>query len=361
MRSICHQNVGTWAAFPALYSLSITITGFEGVVRHDSLDSDLQANNMLALFKSASDNLKELKISGDLISSTFPTVTWPRLRSFTVTEHTPTPYISVPELTYNMPALRNLSILYTADLTRNEASGDLFPPFCLGVEGGQLLSDRSPFLESVTLSNQEPMDPILAQLPPTLPSLHLRAMADGYHPIDGSPWNLRRSPLTNSTAPRTLEKVSHLTSLTELSLSLKDFVQPALIKRIVAVFPQLQVLELSHASFINAHGRQDVCDPALLESLQLFPCLQHLRIALDFDDWDYDPWGPQRRAARWLLGGIPSLRTVCLSWQQFWYEFGFDVVVWHEWDRGLFFRPPTPPLPEPPPFEDIEPVEIRQR
>ncbi|KAK7017339.1 hypothetical protein R3P38DRAFT_1322654 [Favolaschia claudopus] len=202
---------------------------------------------------------------------------------------------------------------------------------------------------------------MFSQLPDTLPSLHLRAMADGYHPIEGSPWNLRQSPLTDSTAPLTLERVSHLTSLTELSLTLNDFVQPALIERIVAVFPQLQVLELSHAWFIRAPGRRDVCDPALLESLQLFPCLQHLRIALDFDDWEYDPWGPQRRAARWLLGGIPSLRTLCLSWQQAWYQYGFDVVVWHEWDRRLFLRPPTPPRPESPPPEAFEPEEIRQR
>lgn len=102
------------------------------------------------------------------------------LQNFIVTEHTPTPYIAVPELVSKMPTLRDLSVLYSADLSQAPEAGEIYPPPRLGAPGGGLLTQCSTLLTSITLSNLEPADPIFAQLPRSLESLHLLAMQDGY-------------------------------------------------------------------------------------------------------------------------------------------------------------------------------------
>lgn len=193
----------------------------------------------MAFLKNLTRSLTALQISGDLLCPEFLSLRWLQLRKFTVTEHTPTPYIPLPELVSQMPALRELSILFTVDVTRNRDTGAIYPPFRLGSATGELLTLRSPFLASVTLSNLEPADPIFAQLPRALPSLHLMAMVDGYLPIQGRPAKLWEAPLTNSTALIALENISHLRDLVELSLTLNDFATAALIHRLALVFPQL--------------------------------------------------------------------------------------------------------------------------
>lgn len=235
--------------FLTLESLLICIVGFKGVVRHQNIDREKQASNIVALLKNISRGLTALQISGDLLHPEFLSLTWPQLRKFTATEHTPRPYIPVPDLVSQMPALRELSILYSADVSRDRDVGDMYPPFRLGSAAGELLTRSCPFLASVTLSNLEPTDPIFAQLPLALQSLHLRAMVDGYLPLEGFPKNLWEAPLTHATALITLEKISHLEDLTELSLTLDDFATAALIQRVASVFSRLQFLELDHATY----------------------------------------------------------------------------------------------------------------
>jgi hypothetical protein len=62
---------------------------------------------------------------------------------------------------------------------------------------------------------------------------------------------------------------------------------------------------------------------------------------------EFDQEGVQRRAAHWLLEGFPELYTVAFSWEQQWWFYGFEMVVWRVWDRGVLLRPPSPPPPEP--------------
>jgi hypothetical protein len=66
----------------------------------------------------------------------------------------------------------------------------------------------------------------------------------------------------------------------------------------------------------------------------------------------HNPHVRQRRAARWLLAGLPSLLTVSFSWQQSWWTYGFTMLVWREWDRSLLLRPPSPPPRERSPIRE---------
>jgi hypothetical protein len=90
-----------------------------------------------------------------------------------------------------------------------------------------------------------------------------------------------------------------------------------------------------------------------LEALRQFPLLTRLHISLNFMDRKFDPDIPQRRAAHWLLEGLPNLRTVAFSWEQKWWYYGFDMVVWREWDRSLLLRPLLPPSWQPSPVQPI--------
>ncbi|KAF8127782.1 hypothetical protein K438DRAFT_2000581 [Mycena galopus ATCC 62051] len=289
-----------------------------------------------------------LQISGDLLCLDFLSLTWPRLRKFTVTEHTPTPYIPVPDMVSQMPALRELRVLFTADLTRDRDAGDMYPPFMLGTADGELVTRCCPLPASITLSNLEPTDPVFAQLPRALESLHLLAMVDGVLPVRGRPARLWAAPLTHHTVLIALENISHLQDLSELSLTLDDFATASLIHRIASVVPRLRTLELGNSSYLYSDKFCfDVRDATILEALQDFPLLTHLRISLNFMNGEFDQEGVQRRAAHWLLEGLPRLYTVAFSLEQQWWFYGFDMVVWRVWDRGVLLRPPPPPPPEP--------------
>ncbi|KAJ7242838.1 hypothetical protein B0H12DRAFT_839754 [Mycena haematopus] len=95
--------------FPSLSSLLICICGFKGVTRVDGIDIDTEKRNIAMLLHILSDRLTSLQISGDLISPEFSTFRWPKLQEFTITEHTPTPFIPVLTLVAHMPALRVFS------------------------------------------------------------------------------------------------------------------------------------------------------------------------------------------------------------------------------------------------------------
>jgi hypothetical protein len=97
----------------------------------------------------------------------------------------------------------------------------------------------------------------------------------------------------------------------------------------------------------------NVIQPTILEALQQFPLLTRLRMSLNFIDREFDPDTPQRRAAHWLLEGLPHLCTVAFSWEQKWWYYGFDMVVWREWDRSVLLRPPSPPSWQPSPVPPI--------
>ncbi|KAJ7474861.1 hypothetical protein FB451DRAFT_1246859 [Mycena latifolia] len=327
-------------SFPSLEILLICICGFNGVVRGPNIDHTTEMRTVSALLRNVAERLLELRISGDLLPSEFVSFRWPRLQKFAVTEHTPRPYIPIPDLVSQMPALRDLSVLFSADFTRPE--GDIHPPFQLGTHGGGLLTNRSPCLNSVTLSNMEPADPIFGQLPSCLKSLHLLAMRDMYPPELRFPQNCREAALTPTTVFTALDHISRLQDLTELSLTVNDYATAQLIDGIASRFPRLRLLQLGHS--IYAHGNiylHDVRDETILEALQHLPLLTDLKISLDFRERVFHE-GPQEQAARWLMQGLPRLRTVAFSWVQWrwWDLYGLEPVGWQEpWDRSVLLRP----------------------
>jgi hypothetical protein len=79
--------------FATLDSLSISIAGFRGALRKRDIDHARETRNVVAFLKNISHSLPALRISGDLLSPDFLSLWWLELRSFTVTEHTPTPFI----------------------------------------------------------------------------------------------------------------------------------------------------------------------------------------------------------------------------------------------------------------------------
>ncbi|KAJ7216626.1 hypothetical protein GGX14DRAFT_605587 [Mycena pura] len=346
--------------FSILDSLSICIAGFgfEGVVRSEDIDRVRETKNVATLLKNFSHSLCMFQISGDLLSPDFLSLRWPKLRKFTITEHTPTLFIPVPDLVSQMPALRELSVLYCPDSSRDWNAGEGCPPFRLGTATGGLLTSCCPHLVSVTLSNLESGDPIFAQLPHGLQSLHLLAKGDGSFPVFGKPRQLLEAALTHTTALTALENISHLADLTELSLTLETFVTAVLIHCVASFFPRLRFLELGNSTYLyGALSPPDFRDPTILEALQCFPLLTDLRISLNFPDLVMNQHVPHRRAARWLLDGLPNLRTVAFSWEQDGQKHGSDLLVWRVWDRSVFQCPPSPSLPtrEPTPWI-IEPA-----
>ncbi|KAK6969132.1 hypothetical protein R3P38DRAFT_2671424 [Favolaschia claudopus] len=226
--------------FPALETLVMSTAGFWGVVGQDDVDRPKQAFVVDSLLKAVGDRLTELRISGDLISTTFPSTRWSRLRKLAITEHSPAPYIHVCDIVSNMPVLRHLEVLYTLDITSEDARRrTIFPSFHLGDESGRALSDSCPLLSVISLGNLLPSDPIFAQLPPRLPSLDLRAPVDPYDYIKGFPRHASL-PFNEHTLPCVLPRLRHYQDLNELCLDLESFVHAALIQHIGLALPGIE-------------------------------------------------------------------------------------------------------------------------
>ncbi|KAK7028739.1 hypothetical protein R3P38DRAFT_934656 [Favolaschia claudopus] len=346
-------------SFPALETLVMSTAGFWGVVGQDDVERPEQAFVVDSLLKAVSDRLTELRISGDLISTTFPSIAWSRLRKLAITEHPPTPYIPVCDIVSNMPVLRHLEVLYTLDITGEDARRRrIFPSFYLGDESGRALSDSCPLLSVISLGNLLPSDPIFAQLPPRLPSFHLRAPVDPYNYVKGFPHHASR-PFNEHTLPCVLPRLRHLQDLKELCLDLESFVHAALIHHIGLALPRIEVLEFGLPRYpcMSSPSRFNPADrnPTILTALNLFSHLLHLRIVMDFPVIYFDRRYPREVTAQWFLRGVPTLQTVSFAEMTDIYRSGFQEVSWDRWDRGVFdfvvpTSPPTPPPPPPKPF-----------
>ncbi|KAJ7083973.1 hypothetical protein B0H15DRAFT_402094 [Mycena belliarum] len=329
----------TRSSFASLESLRICIWRYTANIATRVVDSRSENDNLAELLRAVHGRLTILSISGDLLSPHFLSLQWPLLRKFVVTEHTPTPYLSVPELTTRMPALRELSVLFSADLVRT--GSELRPPFTLGNLDGPLLSDSSPHLHTVTLSNLQPDDPIFSQLPRDLDALHIRAACDLYISARSARRSLQEAALTSSTVFNVVRHIARLTNLTELTLTLDYFPTPALIDIVASACPGLRVLELGYLRY----GRgdvyvEDVRDDALLQPLARLTRLAHLRISLDF--YARDPplrqQYPQGMAASWLFENIATLQSVAFTWQNWtrWAKFRpLEQTRWETYDRRV--------------------------
>ncbi|KAJ7725174.1 hypothetical protein B0H16DRAFT_1594912 [Mycena metata] len=243
-------------SFPSLQDLLMCVWKFTAVVSSRDVVAEIERENVAAILQS-------------VCNGKFLPIHWPHLRKFAVTEHTPTPFLT------------ELAVLYSADLSCT--AGELRPPFTLGVPRGRLLTERSPRLTSVTLSNLKPDDPVLRQLPSTLEALHAVATWDLYIPESSAPRQTQESPLTPVTALTAIEHIAHLPQLVELTLTLDHFPTPDLIKIVSDAFPCLRFLELGNSKYpFGDELVEDVRDFALVESLSRLASLSCLCISLNF-------------------------------------------------------------------------------
>ncbi|KAJ7703863.1 hypothetical protein B0H16DRAFT_1902176 [Mycena metata] len=322
--------------FPSLQNLILCVWKFTAVVTTRDVVPEVERENVAVILRSVCDRLTTLNISGDLLSSKFLPIHWPHLRKFTVTEHTPTPFLTVSDVTAQMPALQELAVLYSADLSR--PAGELRPPFTLGVPGGRLLTEGSPRLTSVTLANLKPDDPVFRQLPSTLEALHVVATWDLYIPEPSAPKQTQESPLT---------------PLVELTLTLDHFPTPDLIKIVSDAFPYLRFLELGNSRYRSADELvEDVRDFAHVESLSRLTSLSRLRISLYF--WEREPTHVQRavnqNAAGWFLIHLPTLKSISFSYQRWssWTPFfELERTTWATYLRTDFPVGWEPPVSRP--------------
>ncbi|KAK7014309.1 hypothetical protein R3P38DRAFT_3003153 [Favolaschia claudopus] len=321
--------------FPCLETLVISICGFKAVAGQKDVDRIKQANNVHSLLKAVGSRLSELRISGDLISQAFPSLQWSHMRTFAITEHKPTPYITLSNLVSRMPSLRDLQVLYTAEVPPDRVA-PVFPSFHLGdSESPSVLTCH--LLSTATLGNILPGDPILVQLPASLRYLHLRAPVDPFDTEAGFPQNAY-FPLNEHALTEALHQRRYLPYLVELSIDLDSFVTAPLIQQIASALPQLEVLELSlpRFLFVNSPRRfqEKDRDPAILTALNLFPRIRHLRITMNFPKPIRDIRRSREVTARWFLAGM--------------YLVGFETRSWDTWDHTVFdlhwvSPPPTPP------------------
>ncbi|KAK7059826.1 hypothetical protein R3P38DRAFT_2838063 [Favolaschia claudopus] len=315
-------------SFPQLETLTISVwtSPTKAAVRVAKIEREL--HNVILLLQSVSQNLKALKISGDLISSTFLAISWLHLESFAVTEHTPSPYYSARRLISHMPCLKELSMLYTPDLTRTE--GQLKPPFTYGASDGKKLATVAPRLSSLRLSNCAPEDIIFSQLPDALTGLHIYANKDVYIP-PGNPQARLELPLSSLDVLAVVKRVSHLLDLADLTLTLNHYPTPALVDVIAVAFPNLEFLELGYPEYWLGKDEPDESeDEAMVESLAKFRRLRRLRITIDFENRYPSSMQTSHhmRAARWYFNRLPTLRTI-----------SFTFHNWRHTVRDWFSRP----------------------
>ncbi|KAK7059814.1 hypothetical protein R3P38DRAFT_2837999 [Favolaschia claudopus] len=310
-----------------IMTISVWTSPTKATVRVAKIEREL--HNVVLLLQSVSQKLKALKISGDLISSMFLAISWLHLESFAVTEHTPSPYYSARRLISHMPCLKELSMLYTADLTRTD--GQLKPPFTYGASDGKKLATVAPRLSSLRLSNCSPEDTIFSQLPDALAGLHIYATKDLYIPHRDNPRARLELPLSPSEALAVIKRVSHLWDLADLTLTLDHFPTPALVDVIAVAFPNLEFLELGYPEYRRGKDESDESeDEAMVESLAKFRRLRRLRISIDFEyrEPTSQQAGHHRRAARWYFNRLPTLRSI-----------SFTFHNWRHTVRDWFSRP----------------------
>ncbi|KAF7295544.1 hypothetical protein MIND_01094400 [Mycena indigotica] len=328
--------------FPSLTNLILSIVGPRGVTRVSGVDIDCEKQNVASLLKNISPRLERLTISGDLLSPSICDTLWPKLRELIVTEHTPIPYIAPHQLLTRMPALHSLSLLYTADVSRDKTVG-LHPPLTLATSAHDALNTYSPHLTAVTLGNTGLHDPIFDQLPLTLDSLSILPMWD-LHGHLAYPGGLGEVRFSRNDALEFLQRLVRFNHLTEFAF-VAIIVNPkaAFVDLIAASFPSLQTLHLGQRVFREFDTYLiEMNDSHFIASLGNLPALRHLKFSLDV----YYPAanrGAPATAAWLLLKQLPNLQTVSYRWRH--YSISPRSGIWYSWDRSILQQPIPPQLP----------------
>ncbi|KAG6836011.1 hypothetical protein H0H93_012286 [Arthromyces matolae] len=203
-----------------------------------------EKNNVRAILKYLSASLTTLEMSGNIVE--FPTlaeIQWPQLTHLRMTDRiSDGNVIPLSIVVANMPLLRCVSYDFIASLEFQQ--GPIF--------GGGCETSPSVFskIEYLSISNVQPRDRLVDELPASLKTLRVLALR---YPFRFYEFSQREhhpyTPLNAREVHRWLTAATSLGDLVELALTTKDAPSPALIAQIASACPRLSTLELEQASF----------------------------------------------------------------------------------------------------------------
>ncbi|KAF7297009.1 hypothetical protein MIND_00933200 [Mycena indigotica] len=324
--------------FEALHSLTlrIRVAGLTTVTRAPDVDTNTEAHNVSQLLLSVSPNVRRLTVSGDLLPRQVLKIQWPRLATLSVTEHPPLQHLPLSALLPRMPALSDLSLLFTPDAYHSLPAGVL------------------DSLRSLALSNTALDDPLLHSLPRRLTSLKLLALWDVRDP-DAPPLRIVAGPPAGLGAMREFcppqerwavlfAQLGTLPALGTLYVTIGEFAPMAgFVDAIAALAPALHTLEIRFPAPDSGVDRLMMVDltqgETLFAALRALP-LRHLCLFTDYYYAGMHP-GPPAHSAYRLLAALPYLETITYKFGG-WYSRESDTVEF-VWGRGMLARHAQPP------------------
>ncbi|KAG5640303.1 hypothetical protein DXG03_009325, partial [Asterophora parasitica] len=265
-------------AFLQLRNLtSLTMTVAE--MGAEDLNFDDEFNNVADILTALAPRLSRLEIAGDLIDlSALAALEWPRLNALRLLNHAIPSEIHVPlsALVGRMPSLRILGCDFSAGAQ----------PYCDPIIFGDDNPGPEIFLPDLchlSISNVQPNDKVIHQLPRSLEILRVLAIRDNCEHRDFLSMNqcLQYRALSDAEAFRWIETAARLPHLTELALSLDNAPSPAILSAIASACPGLRTLELEQAAYEDNESLSQYSIEYLAQPLTILHDLRELRITLE--------------------------------------------------------------------------------
>ncbi|KAH0579344.1 hypothetical protein J132_10300 [Termitomyces sp. J132] len=263
-----------------LSSLGLTLTELQDIPtvidfrREVAWDQEIDVVSEILQFFSTT--LVELEVSGDLIElQMIASTKWPKLATLCLVNHIPyDDYQYLPVVVSQMPSLHTLHCNFRAEMMLRHPL-----IFCSSAEVHPPLSAVLPDLTSLSLSNIQPRDKIVEQLPSNSKALHIVALRDHIVP-DTSPYNY--SGLTNADVIVWIDAAAKLPFLVRLSLGLKSAPSPTLLAHISRSCPGLEYLELEQDFFeYNENESSSLTLELFIVPLQNLLRLRELRMSVE--------------------------------------------------------------------------------
>ncbi|KAG6860052.1 hypothetical protein C0995_016441 [Termitomyces sp. Mi166 len=242
-----------------------------------------ELNNIAEVLQTLAPVLIKLEISGDLIDlEMFELIEWPNLSTLRLIDHVPYSFFRpIAAVVFRMPMLQTLACDFKAEEMPRPSfifcplDNHVHPPLSIAI----------PSLVSLSLSNLQPGDQCVRQLPSNLRVLRVVALRDPHvHSIG----DLKREPrynysaLSDGDAYLWIDAASELQHLSKLTLHLKSIPSPELLQHIARVCPGLQYLELEQASFEhNYNEAPDSMLELLVTPLVSLLQLRELRMSVE--------------------------------------------------------------------------------
>ncbi|KAG6816738.1 hypothetical protein H0H93_007800, partial [Arthromyces matolae] len=240
-----------------------------------------EKNNVRAILKLLSSSLTTLEISGNIVE--FPTLAethWPQLKTLRMTDRIPDgTVIPLPIVVAHMPLLKSLSYDFIASVEFQQRA-----IFCGEYSVGTSFF-AFPKLECLSISNVQPGDLLVEQLPTSLKVLRVCALRYAFPGWQVDYSRAVHYPYTPLNAPETLrwlDATKSLQDLAELALTTEDAPWPMLLNTIASACPRLRKLELEKAKFEENIEKSPYRLNDFLGPLSLLPHLSHLRFTYEF-------------------------------------------------------------------------------